>query len=147
MHPQESTPFTNFCCRSLARTSVLLSEVDSDRHSARGSRAWPLAGWLWCARWRLGTRRARAASFAPDHVAWPLEQMRSLAARRANGHPRRARARGSRMGHIVSFFRARARQQIKISQNSGTPVPNCSKNGWPDCSTIYRILASRILQL
>eukprot|EP01048_Picozoa_sp_COSAG05_P031100 COSAG05_NODE_11174_length_526_cov_73.379391_1_plen_65_part_10 len=27
----------HFCCRSLARTSVLLSEVDSDRRAARGS--------------------------------------------------------------------------------------------------------------
>ena len=51
------------------------------------------------------------------------------AARRAHGPPRRARARGSRGGHIVACSRARARQQIKISQNSGTPVPKCGKNG------------------
>ena len=38
------SPPSHFCCRSLARTSVLLSEVDSDRRAARGSRAWPLAG-------------------------------------------------------------------------------------------------------
>ena len=39
----------------------------------------------------------------------------------AHGPFRRARARGSRRGHIVASPRARARQQIKISQNSGTP--------------------------
>ena len=37
-------PSTHFCSRSLARTSVLVSEVESDRRAARGSRAWPLAG-------------------------------------------------------------------------------------------------------
>ena len=57
----------------------------------------------------------------------------AVAARRAHGPPRRARARGSRRGHIVACSRARARQQIKISQNSGTPVPKRRKNGWTDC--------------
>ena len=37
-----------------------------------------LAAWLWCARWQLGTRRACLASFAPDYVAWPLEQIFEL---------------------------------------------------------------------
>ena len=58
----------------------------------------------------------------------------ALAARRAHGHPRRARARGSRRGHTVACSRARARQQIKISQNLGTPVPKRGKNGWVTCS-------------
>ena len=31
-------------------------------------------------------------------------------------------------------FYTRERQQIKISQNSGTPVPKCSENGLADCS-------------
>ena len=53
-----------------------------------------------------------------------------VAARRAHAPPRRARARGSRRGHIGAGSRARARQQIKISQNWGTPVPFCSENGW-----------------
>ena len=64
----------------------------------------------------------------------------ALAAWRAHGPPRRARARGSRMGYyyhsmnsILGPVRARARQQIKISPKSGTPVPFCSENGYPDC--------------
>ena len=61
-------------------------------------------------------------------------------ARRAHGPPRRARVRGSRSEHIVACPRARARQQIKISQNSGTPVPNCSENGYPDCTTNNNVL-------
>ena len=61
LHPPTGTygPLSHFCCRSLARTSVLLSEVDSAR--ARGARQPGLAtGWIWCARWRLWTRPARA---------------------------------------------------------------------------------------
>ena len=38
------SPPSHFCRRSLARTSVLVSEVDSDRRAARCSRACPPAG-------------------------------------------------------------------------------------------------------
>ena len=57
-------PSSHFCSRSLARASVLLSEVDSDRRAARGSRVWPLAG-----------SGARAGSSGPGARAQPASRL------------------------------------------------------------------------
>ena len=77
---------------------------------------------------------SQPASQGPAAARYGQDSENAVAARRAHGHPRRARARGSRRRHIVACSRARARQQIKISQNLGTPVPKRGKNGWADCS-------------
>eukprot|EP01048_Picozoa_sp_COSAG05_P010997 COSAG05_NODE_1008_length_6213_cov_13.207720_4_plen_177_part_00 len=80
---------------------------------------------------------SQPASQGPAAARYGQDSENAVAARLAHGHPRRARARGSRSGHIVGCSRARARQQIKISQNSGTPVPKFGKNGWTDCTIKY----------
>ena len=56
--------------------------------------------------------------------------------------PPGARAQGAVAGdiYIGDCSRARARQQIKISQNSGTQVPKRGKNGYPDCTCTIPLL-------
>ena len=102
-----------------------------------------IQGYLHACGWDFQSA-SQPASQGPAAARYGQDSENALAARRAHGPPRRARARGSRSGHtsIVACSRARARQQIKISQNSGTPVPNCSKNGWPDCILYIGILLS-----
>ena len=87
-----------------------------------------IQGCLYACEWDFQSA-SQPASQGPAAARYGQDSENATAARRAHGHPRRARARGSRRGRIVACSRARARQQIKISQNSGTPVPKCSENG------------------
>ena len=86
---------------------------------------------------------SQPAILRPAHGRYGQDSENGPAARRAHGTPRRARARGSRRGHIVACSRARARQQIKISQNSGTLVPKRGENGWESHGTTARAPADR----